>query len=85
MSSCCAYCNAKKAKARCGLCGIPYCDRRCQKQGWRMHKALCSDDREAVVVEHAVERAVEVALTEERKAPETRRASRVWSPAEKIY
>jgi len=45
---------------RCAKCKTTfYCDKNCQKRGWKLHKKFCSDDpamRPFIAVEHAVER-----------------------------
>jgi len=65
----CTACRGVKARARCRVCGTPYCDAVCQRRGWKVHKSLCSEDRAAVRVEHAVEREVAFALKKQGEAP----------------
>ena len=38
----CVYCKKDiKVKYRCSNCGFPYCNRECQKNDWKDHKAIC--------------------------------------------
>ena len=66
----CTWCRGPNARFRCRRCGTWYCDRACQRHGWRLHKKFCStEDGDAVVVEHAVERAVALELAREGRVP----------------
>ena len=44
----CAYCGKEMAKSLCTVCRkARYCDKKCQKKGWKYHKVWCKIDAQA--------------------------------------
>jgi len=69
----CSYCLEEDATMRCTKCkAVFYCDKKCQRRGWKLHKNFCSDDpamRPVILVEHAVERVLEAKKANQVRPP----------------
>mmetsp|Transcript_27541 Transcript_27541/g.88980 ORF Transcript_27541/g.88980 Transcript_27541/m.88980 type:complete len:331 (+) Transcript_27541:3-995(+) len=61
----CAHCGKEEATLACARCKTPYCDKKCQKRGWKVHKEFCGDEKTRTQIEHAVYRAMAQARSRE--------------------